>query len=289
MIGIRTFALSRVHRALIRIYGTARARFEWRRGRARSVQPGITIVTVNWNTLPFLRVLIDTVVARSPEGTKIIVVDNASDDGSQQYLSSRPEVESIPLRVNIGHGKALDIGVARVLTEYVVVLDVDAFPIRDGWLSESLSMLDAGSVLSGAYFHRSYIHPCFLVFRRDSVLMNDLSFAPIGRFPSQSQARYGLFLDVGEAVSQAVTVKHGADALHRVPFTEVLGPGMGSTVFGDVVYHNFHTTHGEFSDVALQRFGVAVERFGASGWDNTPTGISAVETSVADAPDQPAN
>ena len=84
--------------------------------------------------LGILRVPLDAIRAMSPRDTEIVVVDNGSSDGSIDFLRSRRDVRVMALPSNLGHGVALDLGVARVRTEYLAVLDVDAFPISDRWL-----------------------------------------------------------------------------------------------------------------------------------------------------------
>ena len=247
-------AISRIKRRLIDGLGTVMAAALRVQAKRRQPVDGITVVTANWYTLPFLQVLVETVAARSP------VVDNASTDGSREYLASRPDIRTIRLPVNVRHGRALDIGVACVQTETVVVLDVDAFPITDGWLSASLDQLADGTVLSGAYIHRNYIHPCFLVARTDTIVQNDLSFRPVGT--TNAGPRFGVFMDAGEALSQAVVVKFGQQSLHKIEASERFGPGQTQTVFGDVVFHNFQSTYGVGLHTARARFGEAVQRFG---------------------------
>lgn len=241
-------------------FGIMRGILARRNARRRKSVPGITVVTVNWNTLSYLRVLIDFVKARSPQGLRLVVVDNASSDGSREFLHKRDDVHSIFLNVNIRHGLALDLGVAAARTEFVVALDVDAFPIHAGWLSPSIRALEEGYHLSGACFHRNFIHPCFLVARHDMIIMNDLSFRPLGQHP-RKDGSFNYFFDVGEALSQAVIVKYGSKSLHRIEPTETRGPGMAGTVFGGSVYHNFYTTYGDQRQGSLQLFKEAVERF----------------------------
>ena len=124
-----------------------------------SFRPGTTVVTVNWNSLPFLQPMLDATRAMSPGDTEIMVVDNGSSDGSVEYLRRRGDVRVLPLPVNFGHGVALDIGAALVRTEHLAVLDIDAFPVSDRWLSESIAALDAGVWVAGAHMHRNFIHP----------------------------------------------------------------------------------------------------------------------------------
>src|SRR5215469_7032469 len=141
----------------------------WRmraRRRLGLLTPGaVTVVTVNWNSWRYLSVLIDVVKRRSPEGTSILVVDNASVDGSLDRLSDVSGVSSLRLPFNLGHDIALDLGVLSCHSEYVVTLDVDAFPLHERWLDEILAPLQNGSEISGARLWRPFVHPCCLAMR----------------------------------------------------------------------------------------------------------------------------
>jgi len=52
-------------------------------------RPGVTVVTVNWNSLHYLERMLAAVEAMSPPGTEILVVDNASSDGSREFVRQR--------------------------------------------------------------------------------------------------------------------------------------------------------------------------------------------------------
>lgn len=272
--------LARLKRRLIELFGTSIGHLERRRStRATSVnesdaEDGVTVITVNWNTLPFLKVLIATVSARSPANTRLIVIDNASKDGSREFLLSQPDIETVLLPVNIGHGRALDIGCARARTSTIALLDVDAFPITSDWLDRPLAELEVGKVLSGAHFQRNFIHPSFLVFRRDLLRHIQVGFSPIGR--TSTERHFGLFMDVGEAFSQAVAVKFGTSSLDKIPITERFGSGDRQAVFGSTVFHNFYSTYGPGRHDAVERFELAVRRFGLS--DDTSTSSEAKRT-----------
>src|SRR6478752_3809965 len=56
-----------------------------------------TVVTVNWNSWSHLEVLIDVVRRRSPADTRIIAVDNGSEDESRQRISARDDAEGLLL------------------------------------------------------------------------------------------------------------------------------------------------------------------------------------------------
>jgi glycosyltransferase involved in cell wall biosynthesis len=208
-------------------------------------EDGIGVVTVGFNSERQLRVLLDALQRYTDEPLEILVVDNGSSDGTADLLAGRPDVRCIRLPLNVGHGPALDLGVLRSDASRIVVLDVDAFPVSHRWLAEVLEPLSSGSSIAGAFYQRAYIHPCFLALRRADFMQFGLSFVPVGRVPRKDAPRSGLFLDVGEALSQVLALRFGTRSLHKIEPTSTRGPGMIGTVFGDVVYHNFFSTHGD--------------------------------------------
>lgn len=209
-------------------------------------------MTVNWNTLPFLRPMLDVTKAMSPAGTEIIVIDNGSTDGSVEYLQSRDDVRLVRVPLNVGHGVALDLGAALVDTEHVAVLDIDAFPVSPQWLDKSLRWLASGAEAVGAHMHRNFVHPCFLVIRTKRIHELGLTFRPVGSLTGLETGA-PLFLDVGEALSQRLIVKFGGSrALHFFEITSLRGPGMAGAVFGDLVYHNMYATQGTGRGSALE-------------------------------------
>jgi len=255
---------TRTQRALAR-----QAARMWRnRARGSGTDPGVTIMTATWNSLPFLQSMLAGIAKYTPEPVpEVLVVDNHSSDGTQAWLRSIPGVRTLELPVNVGHGPALDFGMLACRTEEVVLLDVDAFPISHDWLDVVLRPLLDGAVVSGAYHQRCFIHPSFLAIRRRDFLELGLSFAPVGRSLGNHEAtsrrapwwRTGrkfptpLFMDVGEALSHTVAATRGSGLLHRLPPTSVRGPGCIGTVYADVVYHNFFSTQGPTDLVAAGR------------------------------------
>jgi glycosyltransferase involved in cell wall biosynthesis len=209
-----------------------RARARTRLGR---LQPGAaTIVTVNWNSWPHLEVLIDVVNRRSPGGTRILAVDNGSLDGSRERLAERDDVEALALPVNVGHELAMDLGVLLCDTEFVVALDVDAFPLHEDWLQRLLAPLDEGAMVSGARLNREYVHPCCWAMRTARFVEQGHSFR--SHYIARSEGRDASG-DVGEEISA-----REAPNVHFFDATSQRGPGDVGTVFGDLVYHNFYAT-----------------------------------------------
>ncbi|CAB4862206.1 unannotated protein [freshwater metagenome] len=218
------------------------------RARRRAVdvpeRQGVTVVTVTWNSMPFLKAFLQGVRTFGGDDVEILVVDNNSDDGTAEFLAAQPDVTTVTLPFNFGHGLGLDTAFINARTTHVIALDVDAFPISKGWLSTVIEPLAQGAVVAGAYVQRAFIHPSYLAMRRKDFLDMKLSFVPIGVRTQSGEAPQGLFLDVGEALCQTVAVARGSVTLHRVPITSTRGDGMVGSVYGDVVYHNFYSTQG---------------------------------------------
>lgn len=90
-------------------------------------EPHLSIVIVNWNTRELLRACIRSIYATlDPISFEIIVVDNASDDGSADMTRSEfPEVQVIRNEANLGFAAANNIGLRRATGEFVMLLNPD--------------------------------------------------------------------------------------------------------------------------------------------------------------------
>jgi len=164
----------------------------------------------------------------SSASTTILVVDNHSTDGSRAFLKSHPNVRSILLPINVGHGLALDIGFLCARTDYAIALDVDAFPLADTWIDSLLEPLSRGYTIAGARLNREYVHPCCLAIRLERFVRKAHTFDAI------YQDGFG---EVGEPMSHS-----DGGPLWFLEVTSQRGPGDVGTVFGDLVYHNFYST-----------------------------------------------
>ena len=74
----------------------------------RRSRPGITIVTVSYESLDYLRTTLDAIRRFSPPDVRVLVIDNNSHDGTRRWLKSAG-VPSVCLRTNLGHGFGLDL------------------------------------------------------------------------------------------------------------------------------------------------------------------------------------
>ncbi len=208
-----------------------------RRSRAPLTPGAFTVLTVNWNTLEYLEAVVEAIQRFSPAGTEIVVVDNASSDGSPAYLNAAP-VRWLRVPVNLGHGPAMDLATRLVRTEYFVTLDVDAFPVSDDWLQVLRDHLDRGSEVVGGRLYRAYAHPSMMAMRTRRFRDHDHTFIRSAWRTSEDFV-HGESWDVGELIS-----RREEPNVALIEASEVRGPGVIGTVYGGIVYHNGVSAHG---------------------------------------------
>lgn len=189
-----------------------------------------TIVIVTWESLEYLAVAIEAIRRHSPEDVQIRVVDNGSTDGTRQWLKERQDVKSTRLPVNIHHGPAMDIGFLLSRTQFVVSMDVDAFPVSLRWMDEVIEPLRNGKLVSGVVTDREFVHPCFLAMEREVFVGDRHTFRGCAGDFTTAEA-----WDTGESISRRCK-----PAIHGIDATEHVGPHWVGTSWGDVAYHNMY-------------------------------------------------
>ena len=85
----------------------------------------VSIVIPNYNGKHFLEDCLKSVFAQDIENMEVIVVDNGSTDGSQEYLNAYPGVRNIALEKNYGFCGAVNAGIKAADSDYVILLNND--------------------------------------------------------------------------------------------------------------------------------------------------------------------
>jgi hypothetical protein len=95
----------------------------------------LSIIIVSWNVKTLLEKCLQSIKKNnSVISSEIIVVDNASSDGSAEYITARfPDVMWIQNHENVGFPKANNIGIEKSSGKYIVLLNPDTLLIEDSF------------------------------------------------------------------------------------------------------------------------------------------------------------
>jgi GT2 family glycosyltransferase len=116
-------------------------------GNSRGSEPGnssfeVSAIVVSWNVRELLRRCLATVVAAADgRSLELVVVDNASTDGSVELVREEfPDATLIASGFNLGFAKANNVGLARARGRYVFFLNPDTV-VLDRALAKMLELL----------------------------------------------------------------------------------------------------------------------------------------------------
>lgn len=86
----------------------------------------VTIIIPNYNGQKFVKDCFDALSKQTCKDFKTLVIDNASEDGSDEYIKLHyPEVEVVRLKKNYGFSGAVNKGIDLATTPYVILLNND--------------------------------------------------------------------------------------------------------------------------------------------------------------------
>ncbi len=103
----------------------------------------VAIVILNWNGQKMLAGYLATVLEYSRDEATVIVADNASTDGSMNFLREHfPEVPTIQLDQNYGFAEGYNKALAQVEAEYYLLLNSD-IEVTHHWLTPLLEFMDS--------------------------------------------------------------------------------------------------------------------------------------------------
>lgn len=112
-------------------------------------ETSISVVILNWNGLHYLKKFLPGVVEYSTEA-EIVIADNASDDGSVEWVKSNfPGVRIILFEKNLGFCKGYNEALKQINSEYYVLLNSDVEVSRD-WLKPLKKTLDSDKNIAAA-------------------------------------------------------------------------------------------------------------------------------------------
>ncbi|MET0311295.1 MAG: glycosyltransferase family 2 protein [Burkholderiaceae bacterium] len=98
----------------------------------------VTVVIVNWNAGPLLARCLECLVRQTSAPQGVIVIDNASTDGSLNRLPAVPGLLVACMGSNLGFAAGNNRALSMCETEFVALLNPDAFP-EPTWLENLLA------------------------------------------------------------------------------------------------------------------------------------------------------
>lgn len=88
----------------------------------------VSVVIVNWNGKKWLKKCLDSINKQTYKNIETIIVDNASADGSVEYIKNNyPKVKLILNNQNLGYSRAVNIGINKSKGTYLLLLNNDVW------------------------------------------------------------------------------------------------------------------------------------------------------------------
>lgn len=108
----------------------------------------VTVISAVHNTAPYLRAMVESVVAQTRDPFEHILVDDCSTDGSfelaLQLKQEFPRLRVLQHAVNRGTPSALNTGIEEARTDFVAILDSDDIAMPH-WLSTVLPIIECNT------------------------------------------------------------------------------------------------------------------------------------------------
>jgi len=119
--------------------------------------PKISIIIPTWNGKEYLKNCLPTIYNQVYQYFEVIVVDNASTDGSVDFIKKNfPQIKLIVNKKNLGFTGAVNIGVKHSRGVFIAILTNDT-KVDKRWLIEMVNMLESeGSIaIVGCNIHNT--------------------------------------------------------------------------------------------------------------------------------------
>ena len=121
----------------------------------------VAVVILNWNGKGFLEKFLPGVLKNS-QNTEVIVADNASTDGSIEFMRNNfPDVRLIINNENGGFAKGYNDALAKVNADYYVLLNSD-IEVTPGWIEPVIKLMESDNQIAACqpklrdYFNHDY-------------------------------------------------------------------------------------------------------------------------------------
>ncbi len=105
-------------------------------------KPLVSVIVLNWNNKYDLEVCLNSLAKQTYSNYEVIVVDNASTDGSQEIVKKKfSKYRLIENKENYGFAKGNNIGIAQASGKYIVTLNNDT-KVDPKWIEELVKIAE---------------------------------------------------------------------------------------------------------------------------------------------------
>jgi len=214
------------------------------------------IIIPVWNQLAFTRDCIDSIVANTSDvDHRIVIIDNASDDTTGDYLRDLAEKRSGAVKLirneeNIGFVKAVNQGMRASDAGLVCLLNNDTI-VTKGWLKEMMAVAASAKDIG-------IVNPS-----SNNLGQKPSAGEPVEHYAQKLRRESGTFVELGAAIGFCMLIKR--EVMDRIGlFDEIYGMG------------NFEDT--DFSRRAVKEGYRCVRACGAYVYHRENTSFSKVKT-----------
>lgn len=112
--------------------------------------PKVAVVILNWNGLKYLRQYLPSVLRSVWPGLEIVIGDNASTDGSVDFIRSEyPNIRVIQNDDNYGFTGGYNKVLSQVDADYYILLNSDV-EVSPGWIAPVINLMESDPLIAAA-------------------------------------------------------------------------------------------------------------------------------------------
>ncbi len=168
----------------------------------------VSIIIPVWNQLHYTQQCLEALARTTRDhDVEIVVVDNASTDGTGEWLATQSHIRVLSNSENVGFTLASNQGAAMATGSYVLFLNNDTIPLP-GWLEPLIQVLDnerwVGAVGSRLIYPDGTLQEAGAVVHRDGRGFN------FGRHDDPSRPQYMAFCEVDYCTGACLMVRKDA-------------------------------------------------------------------------------
>jgi glycosyltransferase involved in cell wall biosynthesis len=204
----------------------------------------VSIITVNYNSYDFIKVMIDSLKFFASEPYELIVIDNSNRGTEMIDTAVYGPLTQIVLGRNLGHGCGLNIGAREATSPYVLFLDADCHFLRSGWENKFIELIDDCDVVGGRGVPVKPIRPSCTFLRKEVAQYYDWRDTP----------GYDGHINTPEGLDVAINAYYQmVDNGMKIKFIDATpsGDNRYGTLTGEewcldgepYIYHHWHGTH----------------------------------------------